>query len=178
MDLNICLWISDNIEWIAPLIASIIIPLSVVFIANKHTEKQIKSQNIENHKPFITFKGIEYNYVDEEKHPIYKMYFSETEDKESTNAALIIKNIGYGIAKDIIIEAMPEQEIKLEYESPYAFNLKADDEEKVIIKIPKDYKYDEQEYSFKVCYYDLYNTQYPYIFTTKINPPIDGIKKR
>lgn len=166
MELNIWRGLWDNKEWIAPLIASIVMPIATIFIVNKHTKDQIKNQNKENYRPHLTLINVEYNQL------IWsqmnrKFDYSIYKDKKigfepiRNDVDITIKNIGYGVAKNISLLPSEKSDFKIfKSEEILPFDLGVENIYIMTLKYSTELYYTKKVYEFILQYSDLNDNIY------------------
>lgn len=174
MELNICDSIRNNIEWIAPLIAAIVMPLASIIIVNRYTKKQIDNQNKENHRPFMKLLSIEYDPKSSIDNYHYFLHTSNNRINTQLHykVVLTIKNIGYGIAKNIKLKC-PENSLFDVYSKNTikTLNLGIENIEKITISFPGEFYFCDRFYEFVLYYESLYGPEDPIPLTYKHRPP-------
>lgn len=91
-------WISENLFWIVP---SLISAATIVFVV-VNTNKQIRNQNKESHRPYLKFFDI--NDCNEDFFNSYiavKNNEGKNTEEKTVYTKIEIKNVGYGIATNI-----------------------------------------------------------------------------
>jgi len=103
---------TKSIDWILPLIA-IVVQLIAIFFIVRNTNNLIKNQNKEQHKPYLVVKSFNTKLKDAPPN-LYNEYsiYNSSEKYEDypggINSILKIKNIGYGLATNIVLYGINE----------------------------------------------------------------------
>lgn len=93
-------WIADNLFWIIPSLVSAATILFVVI----NTNKQIKNQNKESHRPYlrvVKFEEVEKSFMN--SYLTVKNDDDIISDKGRVDGKIWVHNLGYGIATNILL---------------------------------------------------------------------------
>src|SRR6056297_1265332 len=90
-------WLAINAYWLVPVLTAILTIISVIW----NNTRQIKNQNRQTYKPYITVDDIS-KYEDEFESPYYIL--KEKSGQKHIPVLLSIKNIGNGVATNVAIE--------------------------------------------------------------------------
>jgi hypothetical protein len=102
-------WFIENLYWIIPSLLS----LGAIIAVALNTNKQIKNQNKEQHKPYLVVKSFNTKLKDAppslyNEYSIYNSPDKFEDYPKGINSILKIKNIGYGLATNIVLYGIHE----------------------------------------------------------------------
>jgi hypothetical protein len=101
-----------NRDWIIPAIA-IIVQIAMIFFIVKNTNRQIKNQNKELHKPYIVVENFSTKLAESppnnyNEYSIYNALKKLNDYPSGINSIFEIKNVGYGLATNIMFYGISE----------------------------------------------------------------------